>query len=116
MVGLYQEDQILAKVGVRYISITQYTKIKQFIMKKCCCTFHQFFKYCKITKELTEYCNFTSLCLCVGNCCCPKCSLDMLGWYMAFFAWSQCCRIKMLTTISKLSQKCCGLLDKQVAI
>ena len=32
--GLYQEDQILAKVGVIHISISQYNKIKQFIIKK----------------------------------------------------------------------------------
>ena len=95
MIGSYQEDQIPAKVGVIYISISQYTTIKQFIMKKCCCTFYQFFKYCKITKKLTEYCNFTllnpkkteavdKLCQHVGKGCCPKCSLAMLGWYMPF--------------------------------
>ena len=33
VVGLYQENQILAKVGVIHISISQYTT-KQFIMKK----------------------------------------------------------------------------------
>ena len=30
-------------------------------MKKYCYTFHQFFNYCEMTKQLTEYCNFTSL-------------------------------------------------------
>ena len=30
-------------------------------MKKYCCKFHQFFKYRKTTKQLKEYCNFTSL-------------------------------------------------------
>ena len=76
--------------------------IKQFIVKKYCCTFHQFFKYCSITKHLTEYCKFTlvipkktevgdKLWQLVGKCCCPKCSLDRLGWYVHFF-----CLITML--------------------
>ena len=30
-------------------------------MKKYCYTFHQFFNYCEMTKQVTEYCNFTSL-------------------------------------------------------
>ena len=65
-------------------------------MKKYCYTFHQFFNCCEMTKQLTEYCNFTSLnpkktevggggvagawgrlSQHAGKCRRPKCSLDM---------------------------------------
>ena len=50
----------------------------------------------EITKQQTEYCNVTSLnpktteageklCQYVGKRCCPKCSVDRLGWYMLLF-------------------------------
>ena len=71
----------------------------------------------EITKQLTEYCNVTSLnpktteageklCQYVGKRCCPKCSVDRLGWYMLFFFDHHVAEERCWPTFLEPPQKC----------
>ena len=103
MVGLHQEDQILAVMYDRsFIYFNSSIDCNKAIYcEKNNVTYFTSFSniIINIIKQLIEYCNVTSLnpkkdklkgdnlCQHVGKCCCPKCILDKFDWNIPFLAW-----------------------------